>query len=1146
MVVIAVCVFGFVSYQKLPLTLMPDISYPSLTIRTEYPGTAPQEVETQISQPLEQQLAIVSNLKTISSISRAEQSDIIMEFSWDTDMGQIAQEVREKLDRVRLPEEATRPLILRYDPTLDPIMRIGVTSSDIPLDELRVIVEDILQRDLEGEEGIAAVRVIGGLEEEYQVNIDEHKLASLGIDIQQVNTKLAQNNVNLPGGQLDEGETRYMIRTLNEFQSIQDMADIVVAEKSGVDIRLRDFATVQRLHKEREIITRVNGVESTEIEIFKEADANIVEVARMVRNRLFGLPEQIKYVAESQDTPKTEEDEGTKKGDAEKKPNLRNHLQLTDFIAYKMPSSVSLEVLTDQSKFISASIEEVKSNALFGGLIAVCVLYLFLRNIGSTLIIGLTIPVSVIATFAPMHLSGVSLNIISLGGLALGIGMLVDNSIVVLESIFRCQEEGDDLKTATIRGVSEVGGAVFASTLTTIAVFFPIVFVEGVAGQVFGDMSLTVVFSLMASLLVALFFIPMLASRKAFSQSNDANTEVPKISYFNLAFVSRPFHRFQERWNGYNETFSVKSFWRTPLFALLVVPFLLLSVTLLIIELVFQIVGKVLESALLLVLLLVSFAGKALAFALSLTRPILAIASTLIRSASRFYEGFLKRALQTRVAVLAIAFGSFALCLYFVYPQIGNELIPETRQGEFYIDSKLPVGTPIESTADTIRSLEVLLKADSRVERFATKVGTEKGASSEAEEGEHTSRITVVMKQGATQQDEAALIQSIRENSRLLPDLDLEIDYPVLFSSKAPIEVELYGYDLDTMKVVSKDVATTLSEVPGIVDVRSNLQPGSPEVQIIYDRKRIVQLGLELRPIAELVRNKIQGNVATTFRKLDRQIDIRVRLEEEDRYGLADLKKLVINPRGPFPIQLSAIADFIVKEGANEVRHIDQQRGTVIFANVDGIDLAEASRLIQSALRRFDFPSGFSFDISGQQEEMEDSTASMLFALGLALFLVYIVMASQFESLLHPFIILFSVPLAMIGVLLTLLVGGWSLNILVFIGLIMLAGIVVNNAIVLVDYINKLRRNHDMGKQDAIQKACLVRFRPIIMTTLTTVLAMLPMALGMGEGAEIRVPLAITVISGLSASTLLTLVVIPCAYSLIVRESESAGSVAAL
>ncbi len=1138
MIVIAVCVFGFVSYKKLPLTLMPDISYPSLTIRTEYPGTAPQEVETQISQPLEQQLAIVSNLKTISSISRAEQSDIVMEFSWDSDMGQIAQEIREKMDRVRLPEEATRPLILRYDPTLDPIMRIGVTSSEIPLDELRVIVEDVLQRDMEGEEGIAAVRVIGGLEEEYQVNIDEHKLSSLGLDIQQVNTKLAQNNVNIPGGQLDEGETRYMIRTLNEFQSIEDMSNIAIARKGDVDIRLRDFAIVEKQHKEREIITRVNGVESIEVEIFKEADANIVEVARMVRNRLFGLPAQVKYVEESKKEPEAntaKKADVPKSLDPKKKPNPQDHLKLTDFISYKMPPSVSIEVLTDQSLFIKASIDEVKSNALFGGLIAVCVLFLFLRKIGSTLIISITIPVSVVATFAPMYLSDVSLNIISLGGLALGIGMLVDNSIVVLESIFRCQEEGDDLKSATIRGVSEVGGAVFASTLTTIAVFFPIVFVEGIAGQVFGDMALTVVFSLLASLLVALFFIPMLASRE--SMTGSGNT-LDKISYWNLSFLIKPFSRFRERWRAFFNHFSLDKTVRLLSRSLLLLPFLVLSSVILLIELVFQILGKALQGLLLLVLFVAFVISKVGVLLLGLTRPALALSNLVIRSASSIYESFLRHSLNASIVVLAIAFGTFAICVVYVYPKIGNELIPETRQGEFYLESKLPVGTPIEKTAATVSSFEERLIRDSRVARFATTVGSEKGASSDADEGEHTSRITVIMEQGTTEIDENGLIQELRIHSQSIPDLKMEIDYPVLFSSKAPIEVELYGYDLDFMKSLSKSVSTSLSNIPGIVDVRSNLQPGSPEVQIIYDRKRIVQLGLELRPIAELVRNKIQGNVATTFRKLDRQIDIRVRLEEEDRYGLDDLKKLIINPRGDFPIQLSAVADFIVKEGANEVRHIDQQRGTVIYANVVGIDLAEASRQIQETLRNFEFPSGFSFDISGQQEEMEDSTSSMLFALGLALFLVYIVMASQFESLLHPFIILFTVPLAMIGVLLTLLLGGWTFNILVFIGLIMLAGIVVNNAIVLVDYINTLRRRDGIGKRAAIQKACLIRFRPILMTTLTTVLGMLPMALGLGEGAEIRVPLAITVIAGLSTSTLLTLIVIPCAYALIVRESD--------
>ena len=1138
MIVIAVCVFGFVSYQKLPLTLMPDISYPSLTIRTEYPGTAPQEVETQISQPLEQQLAIVSNLERINSISRAEQSDIVMEFAWGSDMSEIAQEIREKLDRVRLPEEATRPLILRYDPTLDPIMRIGLTSETLALDELRILVEDVLQRDLEGEEGIAAVKVKGGLEEEYQVNIDEHKLVSLNLNIQQVNTKLAQNNVNVPGGQLDEGETRYLIRTLNEFQSIEDIANIAIARKGGVDIRLRDFATVVKSHQEREIITRIDGVESIEVEIYKEADANIVEVARMVRNRLFGLPAQQAYVkglATKKEQPEMKPDAEGEKGkkSGEKTKNRREQLKLTDYIQYKLPKDVTLEVLTDQSLFIKAAIDEVKSNALIGGLIAIAVIFVFLRKIGHTVIIGITIPVSIVATFAPMHMAGISLNIISLGGLALGIGMLVDNSIVVLESIFRCREDGDDLKQSTLRGVSEVGGAVFASTLTTIAVFFPIVFVEGVAGQVFGNMALTVVFSLLASLLVALYFIPMLASRNFGATKGSSPT---RVSYWNFNFIKTPWRSFADSWQSYRKRFSRRRKFAKLWQALIFAPLAGLAIVILLVEWMLQILGKLFEGIMIIgiwIVFALSWIGMCL---LRLTEPILALSDQSMKAATQVYSVFLDRSLQARGFVLGIAFALFASCLYYIYPLIGNELIPETRQGEFYVNAKMPAGTPIERTARAMQDVEAAIQANPFVERFATVVGTEKGATADADEGEHTSRITVVMKSGSTADQEANVIDSIRQIASQLPDLKLEIDYPVLFSSKAPIEVELYGYDIDTMKALSREVAASMDAIPGIVDVKSYLQPGSPEIQIIYNRKRIVQLGLQLRPIAELVRNKIQGLVPTTFRKRDRQIDIRVRLEEDDRYGLDDLKKLVVNPGNPSPIPLSSIAAFIIREGANEIRHIDQQRGTVISANVGDIDLSEATRRIDAALGAIDFPLGYSYDIAGQYEEMKRSSRSMLFALALALFLVYIVMASQFESLLHPFIILFTVPLALIGVLLTLYIGGWSLNILVFIGLIMLAGIVVNNAIVLVDYINKLRRDKGLEKLDAIRTACLVRFRPILMTTLTTVLGVTPMALGIGEGAEIRVPLAITLMAGLSSSTLLTLVVIPCAYAIIDRE----------
>ncbi|MBI4531093.1 MAG: efflux RND transporter permease subunit, partial [Candidatus Latescibacteria bacterium] len=508
MTVITISVFGYVSYRQLPLNLMPDISYPTLTVRTEYPAAAPEEVESLISRPIEQQLGIISHLVRISSVSKPGFSDVILEFTWDTDMNIATQDVREKLDQVTLPEEVKRPMILRYDPSLDPITRIGLYGG-ADLVTLRRVADTEIRRDLEAVSGVAAVKVKGGLEEEIGVAIDEGRIALLDLSMGEINRRLMEENINVAGGSLKDGQTEYLVRTLNEFRDVDEIARIVVGRRNGSDIRVADIAKVWKTHKERETITRVNGVESVEIDIHKEGDANIVAVAERIRNRLFGTAEQRAFVERL--TRGMDKDGKGQEDPAKKAQQLR---QMTDFLAYRLPESMHLDLLSDQSTFIRQSIDEVKSTAIIGGLLAVGILYLFLRNLLHTLVIGIVIPVSVLATFASMQIFGVSLNIMSLGGLALGIGMLVDNSIVVLESIFRCREEGDPLRQAVIRGTSEVGGAVFSSTLTTVAVFFPIVFVEGVAGQIFGDMAMTVVFSLLASLGAALFFTPMLAARE--------------------------------------------------------------------------------------------------------------------------------------------------------------------------------------------------------------------------------------------------------------------------------------------------------------------------------------------------------------------------------------------------------------------------------------------------------------------------------------------------------------------------------------------------------------------------------------------------------------------------------------------------------
>lgn len=1277
MVVLAVCVFGGVSYQRLALNLMPDISYPTLTVRTEYPGTAPEEVETLLSRPLEQELGIVPHLVNLSSISKAGQSDIVLEFEWDTDMNVMSQEVREKADRVFLPQDAKKPLLLRYDPSLDPIMRIGLHGPQ-DLFALRYLAEHEIKRELEALTGVAAVKIKGGLEEEIHVAINERQISVMGLDIQQVNQRLAQNNVNMPGGNLREGQVEYLIRTLNEFESVEEIADLIVARQGDADIHLRDIATVSRSHKDREIVTRVNGTESVEIEIYKEADANIVAVAERVRNVLYGLPQQREYVerlareAEEKEAGENgegeeegeedegdekegegEEDEGAEEEDGEegKKKDLKaekeaaarkaiEHLRMTDFITHRLPEGAVLELLSDQSGFIKNSITEVQTSALIGGAMAVVVLFIFLRNVIHTLIIGLTIPVSIVATFAPMFMFDVSLNIMSLGGLALGIGMLVDNSIVVLESIFRCREEGDDLVKATIRGTAEVGTAVFASTLTTVTVFFPIVFVEGVAGQIFGDMALTVVFSLLASLGVALFFIPMLASRQlnrtgglaeqvsrsdflrpqALSRVRAALGEEgslwPKVIPIALAlpylvyeillrvllaavtlvgavlkaafilvtellwWLIKPVEHFwvkRERtfqqwigtwaaesrvgsWTFFERVWpgilgfdspqtlgeTIQRYWRWvggskrlvwKILKILLFPLVLVYLVAVrfVLGTVFRLVGIVLHVALMIIGLVLVLALFLLGMVLMpVFLPLLFLFGQGFGLVQRGYPLLLGWALNQRLLVIGGVLAALLFCWYKLLPTLGTELIPQVYQAEFNLDISLPVGTPLDKTAEVVRQIEDIASKQPEIERVATTVGTDRSASSSAEEGEHTAKVTIRMQEGSDAAQEEELIRRLRSQVSDIPEIEVEVSHPALFSFKTPIEIEVRGYNLRRLRQLSLEVESRMASINGLVDVKSSLQAGNPELQISYKRERLAAYGLSLRNVAELVRHKVQGKVATDFRQAERQIDVLVRLREEDRLGLDELKRLIINPNKPIPIPLSAVADIQVNEGPSEIRRINQQRAAVVTANIQGVDLGTASALIHDELTRMDFPTGFDFLISGQNKEMETSLQNLYWALVLAIFLVYVVMASQFESLVHPFVIMFTVPLALIGVVVALYLAQVPLSVVVFIGLIMLAGIVVNNAIVLVDYINTLRRT-GMEKTEAIIQAGAVRLRPITMTTATTVLGLLPMALGLGEGAEIRTPMALTVIAGLISSTFLTLVVIPTVYSLVDR-----------
>jgi HAE1 family hydrophobic/amphiphilic exporter-1 len=1121
MLFLAAIVFGFFSYGRLPVTLMPELTYPTITVRTEYPGAAPEEVENDISRPIEEQVGVIGGLVKLSSVSRAEVSDVILEFAWDSDMSEATQDVLEKLDTVFLPDEARRPLILHFDPSLDPVLELSLSGEgaafegESGLRRLRRLADLQVKRALEPIKGVAAVRVKGGLEEEIHVLLEEEQLRRTGISIQQVIDRMAQENINVAGGTIQEGRTEYLVRTLNEFEDLAQIENTIVATFEGREVRVGDIGRAERTHRERQIVTRTDGGESVQIEIFKEADANIVALAKRVK----ALVGEVETAAPA-DTVAAEARSGPR-GLAQ---------QLHD------EEGASLKLVADRSLFIESSIQEVRNTAILGGFLAVLVLFMFLRNVRTTVIIAVSIPISLLVTFAPLNALGVTLNIMSLGGLALGIGMLVDSSIVVLESIHRCREEGDGLIPSAIRGTREVRSAVMASTLTSIAVFFPMVFVEGVAGQAFGDLGLAVVVSLLASLVVALFFIPMLASR--------AGLQAKRLEGARLGL-----RRFGA-WSGI--VASIRGL-RLPhlrrrnilLTSLLLIPHLLLwvvwsvvKVLYFVLRFVIQIALEVVAKLILLLFMLLTwlltrvFLPPARLVGRGLSWLPLFVTNVLLRSIQNAYPNILRLALSNRLAVFMVV----ALVIWVTWSiasSLQSELLPEVRQGEFTIEVALPVGTPLEETETILGPIEEAILAErEHIRSVILTLGYDPRQSERSDEGEHTAGFKILLERGRRGPDlEDEVVERLRRRFVDIPDLKSHITRPVLFSSRTPIEVEVQGDDLQLLKQYSERVRSIMATLPELADVTTTLQSGAPEIQVIYNRDRLSRYGLNIRQVASLVRDKVQGFEATRYNLHDRTIPIVVRLSEEDRRAVEDVEELVVNPGGERPVRLSSVAQVLVGEGPSEVRRVDGQRVGLVRSNLARGSLSRAVDTIERVLNeRIDWPASMNFYITGQNEEWNRSRGSLFLALGLSIFLVYVIMAIQFESLVHPFVIMLTIPLAFVGTVVVLKVMSIPASVVVFLGMIMLAGIVVNNAIVLVDYINQLRRR-GMPRDEAIITAGGVRLRPILMTTATTVLGLTPMALGLGDGAEIRTPMAISVISGLLASTVLTLLIIPTVYA---------------
>ncbi len=1074
MVALAAVLFGFVALSRLSLNLLPEISYPTLTVRTEYADSAPAEVEKLITESLEEAVSVVQGLRNLRSESRPGVSEITLEFAWNTNMDYSALDVREKIDLVNLPEDAGSPVLLRYDPSLDPILRIGVYG-DQDLVSLRYIADRILKKDLESLEGVASVRVRGGLEEEIHVEVNEGKLAALRVPIATISRFLDSQNVNAAGGRLRDRQAEYLVRTVNEFKSMEDIGKSIVYEDAGRQVRLEDVADITRGFKEREIISHVQAQEAVELALYKEGNANTVQVARDVVNRLEAL-------------------------------------------GYSLPEGIKTKVLFNQSTFIEQSIGEVKANAIIGGLLAVFVLFLFLRDGRSTTIIAVAIPLSIIATFFAMQQFNVSLNIMSLGGLALGVGMLVDNAIVVLEAIGRHRTAGKSVFDATLAGASEVSRAVTASTLTTVAVFIPIIFVEGIAGQIFRDQALTVTASLLVSLLTALTIIPVLSS---LNWSSWMKPQAAPASADPVQAVKKdvsPSVSSEKRKPGRVRTFfgklgiPFKYFYHYCTIAIRWTSRILFMFT----------IGLIIKIVYLAIKYLCRF------FSILCT-PAQIVFDKSWHIIAEAYPRFLTHILRHRAATILPILLLTALAAFLV-TQLGTELVPPFSQGEFTFELEMPPGTPLSVCENKVKQIEVDLVKDRRISRLFASIGEapELGGGGTARR-ENISSLNLSIADPENREQEAAVIEAVRQRLQEDPDIRYTFKRPTYFSFKTPIELHIYGHNLDDLERYSNQLTAEMTRIRGLRDVRNSLENGNPEVQITFRRERMAALDLDLESISRTLRNKIRGEVATRLKERDRQLDILVRTANAEEIQVSDVENMIVSQVDGIPIPLSTVADITNGLGPSQITHIGQQRAAVIRANLSGRDMGSASREIEGLIASYPPPENLSAALGGQNRELATSFRSLAMAVFMAIFMVYLVMASQFESFLHPFVILFTIPLGVVGVVFALYLTTTAVSIVVLIGVVMLTGIVVNNAIVLIDFINQKRRA-GLEKFEAIIEAARARLRPIFMTSITTILALLPMALGLGQGAELRAPMAIAVIGGLIVGTVLTLVVIPVVY----------------
>ena len=1006
MLTLIVCLFGIIAFVRIGIDMMPELEYPFVSVVTSYEGVASEDIENQITKPIEETVSTVKRVSSIRSISKEGVSVVMVEFEWGTLLDFAAQDVRDKISWITdyLPEEADTPLVVKFNMSDSPILFYGVTGMEDTI-KLRQYLNDNVKGRIERLDGVAICWIAGGLEREINVLVDRDRLRAYSLSLNQVIETLKRENLNVSAGHVTRGYTEYLVRTMGEYKSLEPIANTIVSMHNGTPIYVKDIARVEDTHKEIRSYTRTNRKNSLVVMILKQSGANTVTVIDRVKATLNEIKDEL-------------------------------------------PKGVTFHPVIDFSRIIKKVVKRTNFNAIQGGILAILVILFFLGSWRPTLIISLAIPLSVVTTFLGIYGLGYTFNIMTLGGLALGIGMLVDNAVVVIENTFRHLDElGKDRNEAAKVGATEVGMAITASTLTTMAVFFPMVLTSGIAGKLSRPLALTVCLALLASLFVSLTIVPMIASTLLKGRRRDESGPGPGRSRF---------------------------------------------------------------------------------------EPI-----------RNVYRRSLGWALRHRKTVIAATLLLFAGSVYMV-PSLGFEFMPKQDIPILSMMAKMPVGTNLEETNRVIGNIEDILFDQPEIQYAALVIGLTETSKMDLAWGMGTADVNEaqIMAKLVDKEDRIRLADDITDAIReRLPKVKgaefTFIDLGEMMmgaGSESPVEVKIFGKELSVLKGVGASIAEACRDIPGLRDVELSLKDTKPEIRIKVDREKAARLGLTVGAIGRTVKEAFLGIVASRYRIRGDEYDLRVRLQDLDRNSISDIRNINIPSPLGHQIRLYQVAEIEFGRGPVEITREDQERKVTVKANTFGRDIGSIVEDIKKRVTNIRLPEGYFVKYGGRYQDMEEAFSGLLWALVVAIMLVYMIMAAQFESLLTPFVIMFTVPLGFIGVVAGLLAFGRTLSVPALMGIMILTGIAVNNGIVMIDYVNRLRKR-GMEFGEAIVEGAAVRVRPILVTAVTTILGMLPMALSHTEGAELRAPMAIAVASGLLFSTFLTLFIIPIAYSIVHRVS---------